>query len=456
MKHRKMNQGSHFSHQSLNCDPLNAKPFGLLAIRRAEDQMLMRGVKCDFHLLSVPGMITLNISLLFLLMLGAIAYSKNSEKEDKAPEWLYKGEMYGLWYSDLASTEQIERYKAFPFIDWGQPASNFKWVEEFHKLDIRSIAYVSFYKAPNISQVEGSSFSIEECKKNPFWQAVDLLERPGWMLIAQDGSLKRPFNKPNYPSGWYQVCTNVEGYTEAVLEGVKGIMDMGFDGLFIDNVHPEAACFGPEHGKHEHLYPDKNNTETYKMLLAQVRPLVKSYGEDKVCVLNSGEARKEYGQYGDALMWESYIFGGAERRDDWARIREAADEWKPYIDGGKAILALSYIGGETEKERKRNAFYAYACAKLSGFLWAHYPILDRVRIGMPVSYIQFEDGVHYRIYQKGFVAVNPDKEEKNVDIPMGEEYSEFLDLYSDEVLRTKDGKLSIHIPVDVGRIYLSR
>ncbi len=383
-----------------------------------------------------------------------------SEYSKNAPKWLYEGEVYGLWYSDLATPEQIEPYKVFSFIDWGQPASNLKWVEEFHKLNIQSIAYVSFYKAPDIPQVEdrrrweGGSPGVEECKKNPFWRAVDLSKHPEWTLIAEDGSLKRPFNKPDYPPGWYQVCTNVKGYSEAVLEGVKGIMDMGFDGLFIDNVHPEN-CSGPEHHKHEHVCPVKGNPETYKMLLAQVYQLVKSYGKGKVCVLNSGGVRKEYGQYGDALMWESYIFGGAIRRHDWARVRQAADEWKDYIDGGKAILALSYVGGKTEEERKGNAFYAYACAKLSGFLWAHYSILDGIRIGMPVGYIQVEGDVHYRLYQKGIVAVNPG-EEKKLEIDVGEKHSEFLDLYSDKALRVESGKLSIYIPADSGRIYLSR
>jgi len=127
------------------------------------------------------------------------------------------------------------------------------------------------------------------------------------------------------------------------LEGVKGIMEMGFDGLFIDNVHPEAECYGPEHGKHGHLNPDKNNADTYKMLLSQIRPLVKSYGQDKAVVLNSGGVRKEYFPDGDALMWESYIFGSAERRHDWNRIKQAAEELKPYIESGKALLALSYL-----------------------------------------------------------------------------------------------------------------
>jgi len=385
---------------------------------------------------------------------------RTDEKKEIAPKWLYEGEVYGLWYSDLATPEQIEPYKSFPFIDWGQPASNITWVKEFHKMGIRSIAYVSFYKSPNITRVEdrrrweGGSPGVEECTKNPFWQAVDLSKHPEWMLIAEDGSLKRPFNNPNYPPGWYQVCTNVEGYAKAVLEGVKGIMEMGFDGLFIDNVHPEANCFGPENQRHEHLYPDNNNAETYKMLLAKVFPLVKSYGQDKVCVLNSGGARREYAPYGDALMWESYIFGGAERRHDWKKIREAADEWKPHIDSGKAILALSYVSGETPEQRKENAFYAYACAKLSGFLWARSSIFDKVRINIPMDDIQVIGGIQYRLYKKGLVAVNPGSDDKSVEIPVTN--AEFLDLFSDDILKVKDGKLSVNIPADSGRVYLAR
>ena len=73
---------------------------------------------------------------------------------------------------------------------------------------------------------------------------------------------------------------------------------------------------------------------------------------------------------------------------------------------------------------------------------------------MPTGYIQVEDGVHYRLYQKGFVAVNPEKSGKKVDIVVGEGYSEFLDLYSDGVLQVKNGKLGISIPADSGRVYV--
>ncbi|MBM3334545.1 hypothetical protein FJY63_07775, partial [Candidatus Sumerlaeota bacterium] len=240
------------------------------------------------------------------VLLAAAAHSGDSQPDGKAPRWLREGETYGLWYSDLAKPEQMERYKNFSFIIWGQPASNPEWLKRTRDLGVRSIAYVSFYKAPNIPQVEdrrrweGGSPGIDECRRNGFWRAVDLSKHPEWALITKDGRVRRPFDKPDYPPGWNQVCTNVAGYTEAVLSGVRSIMQLGYiDGLFIDNVHP-SDCFGPEHGKHQHAHADKGNKETYKMLLAEVRRLVKSYGDEKVCVLNSGSLDPQYGQYGDA------------------------------------------------------------------------------------------------------------------------------------------------------------
>ena len=405
----------------------------------------------------LPILLLIPVSLMLWM---TIASAADPARPDKAPTWLYEAETYGLWYSDLASEEQIRTYQGFSFIDWGQPCSNQKWVHEFHNSGIRSIAYVSFYKAPAIPDVEdrrrweGGSPGVEECKRNPFWQAVDLSNHPDWRLIGENGEVKRPFNYPNYAPGWSQVCTNVEGYSEAVLRGVRGIMNLGFDGLFIDNVHPEV-CFGPERGKHKHVHAYKNNPETYKMLLAEVRRLVKSYGDDKVCVLNSGDLREEYAEYSDGLMWESYIFGNAQRRQDWEQVRKAADDWRHYVDCGKAVLALSYVGGENEEQRKENAFYAYACAKLSGFLWSRYDDLNQVRIGRPIDDIRSGNGVHYRIYEKGVVAVNPDREAQTVEIPLNTKDAAFVDVFTGKTLNAEDGRLKIAVPPNAGRLYRS-
>jgi hypothetical protein len=83
--------------------------------------------------------------LVSLMLWMAIASATDPARPDKAPTWLYEAETYGLWYSDLASEEEVRSYHAFSFIDWGQPCSNLKWVKEFQNSGIRSIAYVSFY-----------------------------------------------------------------------------------------------------------------------------------------------------------------------------------------------------------------------------------------------------------------------------------------------------------------------
>jgi len=163
--------------------------------------------------------------------------------------------------------------------------------------------------------------------------------------------------------------------------------------------------------------------------------------------------RQEYAVCSDGLMWESYIFGGAQRRQDWPRIRKAADDWRPYVDRGKAVLALSYVRGDNDEQHKENAFYAYACAKLSGFLWSHYDGLNEVRIGMPVGDIRLVGGVHYRSYEKGFVAVNPGREAETVEIPVNAKEPAFVDVFTGKTLNAKNGRLEIVVPANAGRVY---
>ena len=64
-------------------------------------------------------------------------------------------------------------------------------------------------------------------------------------------------------------------------------MDLGVDGIFIDNCAPVSECYGDKFGKHKHL-DDKTNTEMYYELLKKIYPVVKSYGNDKIVMQNTG------------------------------------------------------------------------------------------------------------------------------------------------------------------------
>ena len=46
---------------------------------------------------------------------------------------------------------------------------------------------------------------------------------------------------------WYCTCSNVKAFTDEVLDY---LMELGAGGIFLDNLHPNRRCCGPEHGKH--------------------------------------------------------------------------------------------------------------------------------------------------------------------------------------------------------------
>ncbi len=390
------------------------------------------------------------------------AWTQDIGQADRAPRWLYESEICGMYFTaDPMSPEQVQQYAAFPLVIWGQPATHVQQIKALHKRGVRSLAYVSFYKAPDIRRTEdrrhwqGGSPGVIECKKNPFWRTVNRARHPEWTLIGEDGSVKRPFDNPNYPPGWDQVCTNVKGYPEAVLKGVRQVMDMGFDGLFIDNVHP-SECFGPQHGAHRHIHPELSNAESYKLLLARVRQLVKRYGDDKVCILNSGDPIKDYGPYGDALMWEHYP--NTEASQGWDSARQGIEQWLAYVHSGKQILGLTHAGFGLPPTTPPgdSSYFSYACAKLAGFLWANDPLrIGPIRIGMPIDTIRAANGVQYRLYEHGLVAVNTEDEERSVEIPVGSAYAEVRDVSSGQALQQHDGLLSLRIPSGSGRVYVA-
>jgi hypothetical protein len=123
------------------------------------------------------------------------------------------------------------------------------------------------------------------------------------------------------------------------------------------------------------------------------------------------------------------------------------------VDRGKAVLAVSHVGGENEEQRKENAFYAYACAKLSGFLWARYYELNLVRIGKPIDDMRSANGVHYRNYEKGVVAVNPDCKVQTVEILLNMKNAAFVDVFTGKTLNAENGCLKIAVPPNAGRVY---
>lgn len=408
-----------------------------------------------------------------------------------APKWWRREEVYAGYYYGL-SEDVLKRIKEDGFqvvvigCDENSRGNLRRWTEFAHQLNLRLLPYVSFHTWRwRFSPEEGKESLADEELLNSFKHAKEhkgelrwlehwaLAEHPEWMLLNSEGKPVSPFS-PDYQAGsMREPCLDTPGVKEACLALSKLLMDEGADGLFVDNVHPSGKCHGERFGLHKHSHPEWDNATAYKEMLREVRELVKRYGDDKIVMLNSGGPRKFFADVGDSLMWESFLFDGGEKpRMLFQQVLGAKKAWEPYLKAGGTIAALSYFGGPKEL-RKRNAFYAYACAKLCGFHFSDWftakgsgaEVLYRVRLGKAVGDVEEIDGVWLRRYENGLVAVNPDGEgqpeeviqklpPRTLTLTLPSSWRTAMDVYDKRIISIQKGRITISIPAFSGRVII--
>ena len=119
-------------------------------------------------------------------------------------------------------------------------------------------------------------------------------------------------------------------------------------------------------------------------------------------------------------MLESYIctWVSTERWMDWnSHWNKQGKDLQPFVKAGKQIQALSYLG-HTPYGTREDGFFCYASARLAGFVWSGgrsiagsgVDELYRLRLGKPLTDEKEENGVHYRLFERGLVAVNPERD----------------------------------------------
>ena len=362
-----------------------------------------------------------------------------------------------------------------------------RYLQKAHSLGIKVLPYVSVEKAWELEGLLLERFNqLAPLTAIPYYRAVDPTYHWEWVLVNGDGCYMPRYgtlirkedgtwevdwsrwfiygqwnyrNPPNSYS-WY-MCSSAQGYREAVVKGVRAVMDMGFDGIFLDNTCTTRLprCFGPEFGKHEHV--DNENTDKSYLKIAQlIYKAVKSYGDDKILMLNSGE-EDVYTDYRDTCMLESYVIGGGNKRWDWELITKFDEQLKDERKHNRAVCALSYVRDEMPPyPDKDNIFYAYTCAKLSGFLWScvadeHLDVIRifyRALLKTPVGEKQQQDGVYFRHYKNGIIVVNPGKQSCRVRLPLCGAVRKPVELYTLNRLPVTDGECTIDIPAQSGRV----
>ena len=421
---------------------------------------------------------------------------------DPAPEWLQNADMftadwsvkadmlnkpYSLWkgYDIELKDTLVERIVRLP------PLYSRKKVHEqipvtingnFDGTDIRGVVLISHvpHSPTAFKQAHEQGFRVIpyvhfSCIHSYYAdQDVFLFQHPEilfkdvkgkWVHLSMDGT-DRLFR--------YQVCANNPSYWNLSLTYVKKLMDWGADGVFIDNVQKREECFAPEFTKtnpefgpyvHEHLFPDATHYYAFDRFLQTIRSLVKSYGDDKVVVLNSGIGT-EFQKNGDCCTWESFIYSwsweGRHQNQNWTSIKEQIKSYDWFIKGGRRITALSYLD-PLRKEVKDDAYWAFCAARLTGMIWwstlknTEAEQLYQVHMGKSLQPLQEVNQIAYKTFENGIIVLNDNIENKAITINLPSEFyhKQLLDLFDGKKrVEIVDGHINVTIPMQAARIFV--
>ena len=386
-----------------------------------------------------------------------------------APRWLREADLYnGFYHAKPAwSRETIrDRLSDIPLIV-GVPHDR-ALIDRCHRAGIRVIPYVNYMELLNTRiEQEAKGEIYYEWLQAVDHDALDLAKHSDWVCVDAEGrDVLSIWGSSNGHPGLFYTCFHQQGLRDAALKQVRKLMEMGADGVFIDNAGPVTECFGDRFGKHKHV-EGASNTRMYQRLQQDIYALVKSYGEDRIVMINSGII-PEYWAWCDAQMWESCYSGAGtpERMHEWAELQYAGELHAEAVRQGKVPVILSYLGDQPEDRRSRVALLTYAYARLYGFLWADWFTLDKTesdrrlakalyqtRLGKPVGVLKQDGRVFYREFEKGIVIVNPTTQRISLSIPT-RLASPLADVGYGGKITPSNGWLKIEVAAESGRVLI--
>ncbi len=364
----------------------------------------------------------------------------------RIPAWLAESETYGVG----AGLEAMNG-TAWKFITHVPHSAEF--LGEARRRGVRVFPYMTFYQA-----------ALAET-----YQEMSLSEHPDWILINANGRwAPTGFWESEDAKNMYCTCPNVAGYADAVLAYVKILMERGAAGIFLDNVHPNRECFGEKFGRHKHRFGTQ--IEAFADLMRRARELIKSYDPDGALLINSADPATlpaEFWPSTDSEMSESYIctWVATDRWGDWHKNWNGLDKKLP---AGKQVCCLSYLGHDTKHSFKDDVFFCYASARLMNFIWgAGYDkakvgddsamrTINGLTVGQPTAPEAVDDGVHYRLFKNGLVAVNPTESENTLALPARLPTSFLWDVYDEKEVAGGAEGIVLTLPPQSGRVYLYR
>jgi hypothetical protein len=344
-------------------------------------------------------------------------------------------------------------------------------IDEAHRWGIKVLPYISLYKVIDSSRAGDWKEDGVPVAQAPFWKAIDAHDHPEWYSIDGNGHIRRPFDMPNYPAPFQVSCCNHLSLVNAYCQGVRNLMDMGADGVFLDNVGCNwQYCYGEDLGLHTHSWPGMSASECYQVALGSVNNTLKGYGANRITFMNGGDpVTPEFSWCADCTMWESFMFADTGRYAPytWDELKAKTSLFRSY--GNKCIVPLTFLPDNSTAPQ--DAFYSYASARLVGMdewsasvpvgsptLPARHDILRRlyrVNTGTATSDLMELGDVAYRQFQNALIVCNRSKHSMQVQVPVS--LSEALfDLYDARQLQVLNGHVTLTLPAESGRVIVSR
>jgi hypothetical protein len=303
-------------------------------------------------------------------------------------------------------------------------------------------------------------------------QDVFYFEHPEILLKDEEGRWVNTPMDQSHRLHRFLTCANSPSYWKLSLAYVKKMMDMGADGVFIDNVGRRRPCLAPRFNSrrptpefepffHEHLFPSATHDYAWDRMLQAIRALVKSYGGDKIVLLNSGigtDVQKD----GDACEWESFIYSWAweGRKHTWQDVKNSAKSNEWFLKAGRRIVASCYLNS-SRPEIKDDAFWAFSAARLVDYIFweglegTGAEILCRANLGKGRGPFKESEGVASRIFEKGLVVLNDSMNDQEVQLSVPEALYTLHDAFDGtKTIKAEAGLVSVFVPKKKARVFL--
>jgi hypothetical protein len=383
--------------------------------------------------------------------------------------------MYNGWYSEWSDKMIGDPHvgagwmKGFPLVV-GVPASK-SLIAKAHDAGLRVIVYVNYMELQNseVQMAAKGSLYRQPDEASPA-DLLDLAKHPDWTCIDSEGKDRRSnWGVSQGIPGLFSTCFHQADLRQNALTQVCNIMNLGADGVFIDNAVPSHECHGPRFEKHQHTDAAETNTDAYELLQREVYKLVKTFGADKIVMQNSGISPSHWA-YCDAQMWEGFRFDerNADPVNEWSELQYAAEEHADAVRHGKVPVILSYFSAIPADHRGEAALYTYAYTRLHGWLLADWFDLTKspeneklakaiyaIRLGKPLSDAKPVGDLLYRAFEKGIVVLNPTRAKASASVPTARD-GRLSDVAYDRELTASNGSVVLEIAPESGRVLIWR